>query len=150
MILQLICWFFVAPDPRFAYGPLLGGIVLFFLALPALNFTKTLKAMFKIMVPAITAVCLLYIIQKIALNTSYQNWALPWPLPQPPVQNVMVDGIELRIPKKILNNWNARCYGTEPPCLYHLNPELRARGKKIKDGFYVENSGKPVPNKYID
>jgi hypothetical protein len=41
----------------------------------------------------------------------------------------------LHIPEKILNNWNPRCYDIALPCLYQVDPRLRARGKTVKEGF---------------
>lgn len=137
---QLISWFFVAPDPRFAYGPLLSSIALFFVLIKPVNATKFPKIVLKTTAAIITIGCFIYTIQKIVLNTSYQNGVLPYPLPKPPVEVVTVDGIKLRIPQKILNNGTARCYDTDLPCLYFVQPALRARGKDISDGFYLEKN----------
>jgi hypothetical protein len=81
--------------------------------------------------------CGIYTLKKLTLP-SYRNWVFPASLPTPPVVTVTVGGIELHIPGKILNNWNARCYGTNLPCLYQVHPGLKARGKDISDGFYID------------
>jgi hypothetical protein len=50
----------------------------------------------------------------------------------------MIDGNTFRIPEPINNNWNARCYGTDLPCLYKIDPGLKPRGKNIREGFHLE------------
>jgi hypothetical protein len=142
--LQLISWFFVAPDPRFAYGPLLGSIALFFVLIKPVHATKLPKLILKTTASIIAIGCLTYIIQKNISNTFYQNSLLPYPLPKPPVEVVTIDNIKLRIPQKILNNGTARCYDTDLPCLYFVQPALRARGKDISNGFYLEKNVAPV------
>jgi hypothetical protein len=91
----------------------------------------------------IAVCCFIYITHKTVTNANYQNGVLPCPLPKPPVDVVTVDNITLRIPHKILNNGTARCYDTDLPCLYFVQPALRARGKAISDGFYLE---KDIPH----
>jgi hypothetical protein len=140
---KLISWFFVAPDPRFAYGPLLGGIALFFVLLKPVTLSYISKAVLNTMASIIAVCCFIYITHKTVTNANYQNGILPYPLPKPPVDVVTVDNITLRIPHKILNNGTARCYDTDLPCLYFVQPALRARGKAISDGFYLE---KDIPH----
>src|SRR5581483_5454863 len=90
--------------------------------------------------PILSAACLFYAVSKIATNNTYQNFIIPYSLPQPPVKAVTIDHLKLSIPEKIFNNWNARCYGTDLPCLYRVNPALRARGEHIKDGFRLDTN----------
>ncbi|MFM9910859.1 MAG: hypothetical protein ACKVOW_16080, partial [Chitinophagaceae bacterium] len=68
----------------------------------------------------------------------YRNLIFPFAIPQPPTELIKIENLTLRIPKKILNNWNPRCYATNLPCLYVLNPKLRLRGNSIKQGFRLE------------
>lgn len=84
------------------------------------------------------AVSAFYLVSKPLKQTEYRNWFLPAKLPQPLVQEVVIDGITFRIPEPINNNWNARCYGTELPCLYKIDPRLNLRGKDIRSGFRLE------------
>lgn len=149
MLIQLISWFVVSPDPRFVYGPLLAGVLLFFAAMPAINNTRFIQPGIKLLLPAISLICLLYAVRKIAIDEGYQNYALPYPLPQPPLTTVMIGNIQLQVPEKILGNWNARCYGTTLPCLYRVNPALRARGPQLKDGFKLDSSA-IVPFSTVD
>jgi hypothetical protein len=71
-------------------------------------------------------------------DPAYRNLVKPHPLPVPEYRIVRIDGIDLRIPGKILDNWNPRCYGLPLPCLYRVNPRLHSRGKDIRDGFRLE------------
>jgi len=135
---QLLSWFFIAPDPRFVYGPLLCCSLL----LPVLilkNKTINLRRRtIDYLLICMAGLLFVFTILKFAKNENYRNYLLPRPLPRPPVKTVVVDNIELRVPEKILNNWNARCYDVPLPCLYRIDPRLRARGKSIREGFRLE------------
>ena len=139
MILWLISWFIIAPDPRFVYGILLFGT--FLLAYHLISFIKdpgsirfSLNALIILMIAGLSY----YLVSKPLRQKEYRNWISPLQLPQPPVKEFVIDGIIFRIPASINNNWNARCYGTELPCLYEIDPRLKMRGKKISNGFHLE------------
>jgi hypothetical protein len=139
MITWLICWLTVSPDPRFVYGVLLFGV--FLLAYHLLFFIKdrapikfSLRALIILMIAGLSY----YLVSKSLKQTEYRNWVSPLQLPQPPVKETVIDGITFRIPGLINNNWNARCYGTELPCLYKIDHRLKARGKNIRSGFHLE------------
>jgi len=139
MIAWLIGWFIVSPDPRFVYGVLLFGI--FLLAYHVLFFIKDtglIKFLLRVLITFLIAGLSYYLVSKPLKQTEYRNWVSPLQLPQPPVKETVIDGIKFRIPGSINNNWNARCFGTELPCLYKIDPRLRARGKNIRSGFHLE------------
>lgn len=139
MILWLISWFIIAPDPRFVYGILLFGI--FLLAYHLVSFIKdpgSIKFLLNVLIILMIAGLTYYVVSKPMKQTEYRNWILPLQLPQPPVKKFVIDGITFRIPELINNNWNARCYGTQLPCLYEIDPRLRMRGKNISNGFHLE------------
>ena len=139
MFAQLICWFGIAPDPRFAYGPLLFGI---FVIVSQFKFSRH-NAGFNMARTGILFLSILvlgYTVQKIIIDPSYRNWIKPRPLPVPPLRTIMVDGLEMHIPEKILNNWNPRCYDVSLPCLYKLDPRLEPRGKSLREGFRISKS----------
>ena len=140
LLAQVFVWFFVAPDLRFVYGPLLCFIVLFALSLPPVYVRPVFKTSGTIGAWILLAGCLFYTGKKIMSSADYQHVVTPVPLPVPSVQQVVIDGIWLNIPGKFGNNWNARCYGTDLPCLYNIHPGLRARGKNIADGFYIDHN----------
>jgi hypothetical protein len=138
-IIWLILWFFISPDPRFVYGILLFGI--FLLAYYIISLIKNiqlLKSIADILVILIIAGSAFYSISKLWKQKEYRNWIKPAELPQPPVKEFVINGITFRIPETINNNWNARCYGTDLPCLYKIDPRLKPRGKDIRNGFRLE------------
>ncbi|HEX6845771.1 MAG TPA: hypothetical protein VF144_02280, partial [Chitinophagaceae bacterium] len=139
MIVWLICWFFVAPDPRFVYGVLLFGILV--LVYDLTSFIKhigPIKFLPKIMIILVVAGLSYYLVSKLVKQEQYRNWVVPMKLLQPPVKEIVIDNIIFRIPEPINNNWNARCYGTKLPCLYTIDQRLKARGKTIQSGFHLE------------
>ena len=139
MILWLISWFIIAPDPRFVYGILLFGIFLFEYHLSSfVNDFRSIKFLFNALIILLIAGLSYYLVSKPLKQTEYRNWILPLQLPQPPVKEFVIDGITFRIPEIINNNWNIRCYGTELPCLYEIHPRLKPRGKNIRNGFHLE------------
>jgi len=139
MTAQLICWFLVAPDPRFVYGPLLIGI---FFLISQIHFSWSASGFgfLRAFIILFSMLVLGYTFQKVTVNPDYRNWIIPKALPEPPVRNIVVDGIELHIPEKILDNWNPRCYDIALPCLYKVDPGLEARGKSLRDGFRISKS----------
>jgi hypothetical protein len=136
--LQLVSWMCVAPDPRFVYGELLAGVALlliFFVGNLSYS-TGPIRSVSPLVI--LFAGIFVYAVSKPLRSEDYRHFLLPYIIPQPPTKEVVVDSISLKIPEKILNNWNPRCYATELPCLYIVNPKLRARGKNIKNGFRLE------------
>ncbi|MBE7172539.1 MAG: hypothetical protein INR73_18305 [Williamsia sp.] len=142
MLVQLVSWFWVAPDPRFVYGPLLVGVFLLFYALPFRRTHVHYQKWQKFLQGGLLLGLLAYASLRVVSQKEYRQLFQPVPLPQPATQVVWIDSIRLQIPKKIGTNWNARCYATDLPCLYKVHPRLHARGKGIGAGFTVR---KQVP-----
>ena len=139
MILWLISWLIIAPDPRFVYGILLFGIFLFEYHLSSfVNDFRSIKFLLNALIILMIAGLSYYLVSKPLKHKEYRNWISPLQLPQPPVKEFVIDGITFRIPEIINNNWNIRCYGTELPCLYEIHPRLKPRGKNIRNGFHLE------------
>lgn len=138
MVLQLISWFIIAPDPRFVYGPLLTGIFLLFLPAPTTLLSVLYRKWMKLFMVILPVGMLAYTLFKAGRNSDYRQLLMPVPVPQPVTRLVIVDHIQLRIPEKIPGNWNPRCYATELPCLYEIHPGLTARGKTAADGFKLK------------
>jgi hypothetical protein len=139
MILWIISWFLIAPDPRFVYGVLLFGT--FLLAYHLISFIKdfrSIKSLLNILIILMMAGLSYYLVSKPLKQIEYRNWTLPLQLPQPPVKEFVIDGIIFRVPEIINKNWNIRCYGTKLPCLYEIDPRLKPRGKDIRNGFHLE------------
>ncbi len=139
MICQLICWFFIAPDPRFVYGSLLFGIFACIACLPVME--RISVKIIKLSLVITSSIILVYTVSKVAFHREYRNYLTPHIIPEPAFKTITVNNIELHIPEKILGNWNPRCYDIELPCLYEPDPRLEARGKTIADGFRIKNSG---------
>ena len=139
MIAWLGCWFLVSPDPRFVYGVFLFGI--FLSAYHLISFIKNkgpIKVGMNVFLIAMIAASSYYLISKLWKQDEYRNWIFPVQLPQPPVKEIVIDGITFRIPEMINNNWNARCYGTDLPCLYRVDQRLKPRGENIRSGFRLQ------------
>jgi hypothetical protein len=138
-LLQIIFWFFTAPDPRFVYGELLCGSAYLFFLLP--DFDQRVHAKIIKTATMVLAIAIgIYSANKIYVNKNYRNWILTQPLPVPEIKKINVGQITVNIPEKILNNWNPRCYGTDLPCLYYLDIRVKPRGKNIADGFMVDTA----------
>ncbi len=137
VFVQLVSWFFIAPDPRFVYGCLLCGMAL--LILPFENAVKLRKRIqvYNISILLVIAAISGFTGWKFIHSGPHHNWLKPATLPQPQVKVVAVDHIRLNIPRKVLNNWNPRCFATELPCVYEVDPRLKSRGSSIAEGFTI-------------
>lgn len=140
ILLQLLSWFFLSPDPRFAYGPFLCCIFMVSMLFRNLSLAIQIKRILTATIILIFSGCFIYTVRKSVMEPHYRHWCVPRKLPVPPVHTILVDGITVSIPGKIGPNWNARCYGTPLPCLYFADPRLRARGKTVAEGFYIDNT----------
>lgn len=138
LLMQIAVWFFIAPDPRFIYGPLLCGIViLLHVVLPRWNAVILTKLTIAIMCVLMLFTTALFV-SKLWRDERYQNLFLCRLLPQPVLRKVKLDGIVLYLPEKVLGNWNPRCYAAPLPCLYEIDTRLHLRGKTIKEGFSIQ------------
>lgn len=147
LFIMLMAWLMTAPDPRFIYGVLLAGIFLFIMTLPALSSVLQGRRLITIGLLILSTGIFIYTARKISTHPEYRNWIAPLPLPVPSTQKITIDGIGLQIPDKVPGNWNPRCYDLELPCLYWVNPYLRARGHTIRDGFRVDKDAMEGENK---
>ncbi len=135
----VICWFVISPDPRFVYGILLFGIfLLVHNVISPIRHLQLLRVILNVIIVVMIVASCYYFFSKLWKQPRYRNWLLPSQLPQPPVKEFGIDGITFHIPEPINNNWNARCYGSQIPCLYKIDPRLKPRGKNIADGFRLE------------
>ena len=143
MIVQLIGWFFTAPDPRFVQGSLLFSIYAAIRIFPFRSWAwgKYIKGLTVIL----SSFVLCYGLLKTTGSRNYQNILLPKPIVSPDFRTVVVGDVKLHIPAKVLDNWNPRCYDVDLPCLYRIDPRLEARGSDIKSGFRLKSSDVNVP-----
>ncbi len=138
IIFQIFCWFVIAPDPRFVYGCLLIGILLlsyFFIAITKVEIKHSWPSLGLLILSLALAGFAIFKIK----STSQLNFWTPFLLPQPPTKIITIDNTAIHVPEKILNNWNPRCYSTELPCAYEVDPRVRKRGTNIKSGFRLKD-----------
>ena len=136
---QLISWFIVSPDPRFAYGPLLCMIAFAVMILPA-AISNVVRKLMSVAFLLVLAGILIYTVRKPLQRTEYRNWVRPHPVPIPEYRMHTINEIDFYIPLRIDGNWNPRCYNTTLPCLYTIQPGLKPRGKHIQQGFTIQQS----------
>jgi hypothetical protein len=134
MGLQVLCWFLIAPDPRFIYGCLVAGIILIPLVILSNAGINLKRSWINTGLATIAALVFGFACMK-AYNGAKIDLLTPATLPRPVTHVVTVDHIHINIPEKILNNWNPRCYATPLPCAYEIDPRVKARGKNLSDGF---------------
>ena len=137
MLIMLVVWFLVAPDPRFIYGCLFAGSYLLF---------YKVSSLINVRIPALSAIVhipfILAVSGYVLFRTVSQDMSVglveTQPLPQPPVTEHRVDSVSVFIPSAINGNWNARCYATALPCAYKIDPRLEARGDRVRQGFRLK------------
>ncbi len=136
LLLMLTGWFFTAPDPgRFGYGILLSAS---FLSI-SLFIYPLMKKLYVFILLATTVVIATYIFKKskpVINNLSYITY--PSAFREPSYEIIRSDDINFKLPYKIDNNWDCRCYFTPLPCITQKNPYLQARGQNLSDGFRME------------
>jgi hypothetical protein len=143
MLLQLISWFWVAPDPRFVYGPLLFFVFAALQDIPVPTNIPWRKLRGGLML-LLSVLVLVYATEKVVRDERYRNFIWPLALPVPAERELIVDSIAMHIPEKVLDNWNPRCYDLPLPCLYRIDPRLQARGSRIADGFRIDRDRAPA------
>ncbi len=125
-------WFLKAPDPRFAYGLLVGAP---FLALLILTQNRTDGQRFYLpALLALTAMCF-------DLRSLKTHVLLPGSYPEVAVKTVQIKGAEVRVPVPAPGDaWEVRCWNQPLPCAPDNNPNLlrlELRGEGLGDGFRV-------------
>lgn len=138
LLIQLIVWFFIAPDPRFVYGPLLCGTFALFYVIAKTLSARHIKVVSFFFASSLIIFTAGLFVSKLWRDERYRNPFLCYKLPQPVLQPVVRDGVVFYIPENVLNNWNPRCYGSPLPCLYIMDDRLHLRGKTIKEGFTIQ------------
>lgn len=137
LLIQVISWLIISPDPRFIYGTLISGSFLFFYALfhffrPAI----TLKMKFAFI--GLSLIILGYSAGLLIRKDNLHNPIVPIAIAKPASKKIEIDGTTFYIPEKINGNWNTRCFDTPLPCLYIMDPRIHLRGKSIREGFRIE------------
>jgi hypothetical protein len=127
----LLCWFFSAPDLRFALGFLMVFVIIIFIPfLKAYNYHVTR------LFPWVISLILLYFLAAFsALDFPVLSARLWRPLPYPQVELALeeIQGHKVYFPK----NGGAQCWYAPLPCAYHP-AKFAFRGKGIAEGFKPE------------
>jgi hypothetical protein len=148
LLLMMIGWFFTAPDPgRFGYGILLSTCTL---TVSSLTYYFFKPKIYYFIFLITTTVVVIYTIKKskpVINHLSYMVY--PAALPNPPYQLINLNEIDLKLPYKINNNWDCRCYFTPIPCIIQKNPYIQTRGKSLKDGFRMSKPDSSFADTYF-
>lgn len=138
ILIQLLTWFFIAPDPRFVYGPFACGTILLFYIISQKVKIEISKYFRLLLYLLISITVLSYTGFKLSTSDRVtDNLIYPTKIPKPKVKKELIGNIYVYFPERINSNWNARCYATDLPCLYNLKPGLELRGNQIKEGFRI-------------
>src|SRR5690606_25467195 len=140
LLLQLGLWAYSAPDPRFVYGPLM-----VLACVGPLLMAEWLGQSREQLFGRITALlCFLFLTAICAgkLYTEHKNLQAIYPseLPTPSLRKVNFPDYTINLPRPFGNNWNPRCYATDLPCAYRIDPRLKPRGQSPGDGFRIDYS----------
>ncbi|HVY73940.1 MAG TPA: hypothetical protein VG890_03865 [Puia sp.] len=132
-----VSWWLIAPEPRFIQGIML---FVFYQVVADLSLSSRFfkPGVLKTACIGMALLVLTYGVLKWVRIPDYGNIFLPKALPVPDYRTLKLDGLELHIPFRILNNWNPRCYDLALPCLYQLDPRVEARGIRLSDGFRIK------------
>ena len=129
-------WFFMAPDPRFAFGVLLFAA---FLPLSIWYGEKLPIKIYPIIFLIFSAGVLIYAYSKSGyLIKKPVHFAYPVENDKPPFSELSIHGIPFNEPQIINQNWNNRCFFTPLPCICEKNPYLQPRGNDLSDGFIMK------------
>jgi len=134
LFLMIVGWFFTAPDPgRFGYGSLLCAAAL---TVSLFIYPLLTTKIYQLLLLLTIIVTGIYTVKKgkpIFHNGDYAIY--PVAFKEPPYQIISLNGIDLKLPEKINDNWDCRCYFLPVPCITQKNPYLQPRGKSLSDGF---------------
>lgn len=137
---MFLLWCLIAPDPRFIFGALIVfGIIGFYYTVSRFR-NRLPEGFLKFPVVGLAILLAGFFLYKTGMEFHSIHWLSPRELPVPQLSVVKLDGQKINIPGKILNNWNARCYGSPLPCAYRVDPRLRFRGGSLGRGFYLDYS----------
>jgi hypothetical protein len=148
LFLMMAGWFFTAPDPgRFGYGILLCAA---FLTVSLLIYPLLTTRMYNLFLLVTIIVTGIYTVKKgkpIFTNRDYAIY--PAAFKAPPYRIIRLNDVDLKLPKKINDNWDCRCYFLPLPCITQKNPYLQARGKSPQEGFRMSPPDSSFTGNYL-
>jgi len=138
---QILLWFYVSPEPRFIAGIFFIGQTMLLRSIfqKLINnekITGTLHRSISILFCVFLAILILMKLTK--EKEDYMNIYWPKLIPKPETRNFIWERTMVRIPEKINDNWNNRCYLTPLPCVYDSLPGIKMKSSNLADGFYTE------------
>ena len=135
IIVNVLFWFFRAPDPRFAYGFLFFGL--------AISLSIPLALMFrfapvgKVMVVAVPVALLLVMYTKsdvdFTKNMKASLFLIPNEMETIETEVFVAHNVQVHIPR----NGKLLCFNTPLPCTPYPNSGLMLRGRDLQSGFRV-------------
>ncbi len=137
ILINLVFWFLMAPDPRFAYGFIFLGTSMTLAYIIKLFESMGITGLFKYIKICLVCLLLLVISKRIrfplvtAGNPSL--WILPAPFGTVETKNYYSD-FEYRVPIP-----EGGCFNVEIPCVPYPLKDIVLRGKSIQDGFKIKN-----------
>lgn len=137
LLIQVVSWLIISPDPRFIYGTLIGGSFLFIYTLFHL-FRPTILFKIEFAFIGLSLILFAYSSGLLLRKDSLRNPIVPIEIAKPATKKIEIDGSTFYLPEKINGNWNSRCFDTPLPCLYIVDPRIHLRGKSIREGFRIE------------
>lgn len=135
ILINLIFWFTVAPDPRFAYGFLFLGI-----AMTIAYMIKLFGNLFYLRAHRYTNIFFICLLLLVGIS----QWKFPLGTLRSPSLWVLPDKYETAITESHKTNFSylmpvsdPRCYYSDIPCVPYPLDNIVLRGNKISEGFKV-------------
>ena len=133
LLVNLLFWFKMAPDPRFAVGFIvLQFAFIFSSVLSEYNLVSAGKLRFTLI-----ATLLVICVQYRSYAKAFFNDSTLWLMPAPYVADSTVKVKQYHTNFDYQVPINYECYNLDLPCTPFANDKLLMRGKEMQDGFYV-------------
>jgi hypothetical protein len=140
LIINLIFWFFEAPDPRFAYGIIFVGFSLTFSYMAKIMSSTVFFGNFKFTAVVVSCFLLIIISRRIMVPVGTLSNPALWTFPAP-FRTVETKDCFSNFKYRIPVN-NEECFDSEIPCVTYTLDNVIIRGNDIIDGFRVKLENK--------
>lgn len=133
LFMILLAWLFTAPSPRFILAPLLITALLPICFIMNKKLPPSLYSAFSFLA---VLVCFIYMFGKTPQQTTISQFLFhPANAETAPYQTITVRGVKYHLAGYMHHNVDNRCYNTDLPCIWQLNPYLEPRGDSLYNGF---------------
>jgi hypothetical protein len=143
ILINLIFWFLMAPDTRFAYGFLFIGFSLNFACLLKFLEGSSFSGIFKYVRIVLACILFLIVFKRIMFPLDTLRNPLRWIIPASfgtVETNDFYSGFHYRVPVP-----EGGCFNVEIPCVPYPLSNIVLRGESIQDGFKVVKQQVPIP-----